>query len=275
MKKITAIILLSCISLFVSSQALDTIYTNNQKIACSVKEVGQDAITYVYPGEDVINSVYKNAIQKIVFKSGRVQTFAEATSYKTVGGVTDYDNVTLTSVEGEVKGLFKLGDVSSKARGTTTLSSMEKVKERANKKMKIVGAMMGANIIYLTQNNTTENHAGTQYQAGKATSTNLSGVAYSNKLPSYDDFQKIVGDKTLFTVYDKVELGGSDADYDEKTITKTMQLTKLYNESGLIMVTAKIDGINNDTFRVVSFSSDGFTLVWKDGDTIYNFKVKI
>ncbi len=270
---ITVLLLFASFNIF--GQKADTIYTNNQKIACNIKDVGQDAVTYVYPGEDVTNSLFKNAIQKIVFKSGRVQTFSEATSYKTVNGVEDFDNVTLTSVESEVKGLFKVGDVSAKARGTTTLSSMEKVKERANKKMKIVAAMMGANIVYLTQNNTSENHAGSRYEAGKATSTNLSGVAYSNKLPNFDDFQKLIGNKTSFLAYQRAELSGSDADYSSDKISKNVQVFKVYNESGLIMATAKIDGVKNDTFRVISFSNEDFTLVWKDGDTIYNWRIKL
>ena len=253
----------------------DSIYTNNEKFACTVKELTQDAVKYVYPGEEIINTVYKSTIQKIVFKSGRTQTFAEATSYKTVKGAEDFENVTLTLVESEVNGLFKLGDVSSKAKGTTTLSSMEKVKERANRKMKIVAAMMGANIIYLAQNTTTGNQYGSYFQAGKATETNLNGVAYSNKLPSYNDFEKLIGDKTLFQTYERLKLGGSDSDFSTTQFSKTVQLFKIYNEAGLIMINAKIDGVDNNTFRVTSFSQNEFILVWKDGDKVYNFKIKI
>jgi hypothetical protein len=269
------IVLLSLISLNLFGQTTaDTIYTNGERIACTVKAVGQDAVNFVYPGEEVINTLYKNTIQKIVFKSGRVQTFAESTSYKTVTGASDFDNVTLTRVPGEVKGLFKVGDVTSKARGTTTLASMEKVKERATRKLKIVAAMMGANIIYLNQDQTTDNQMGTRFEAGHATATNLSGVAYSNKLPSFDDFQKRIGDKTSFTTYDKILLSGSDADYEESNFANNVQILKIYNESGLIMVNANIDGINNPTFRVISFTDLEFTLVWKDGDDIYNFKIR-
>lgn len=241
MRKIITI-LLSFISLNSFAQVADTIYTNGQKIACSVKEVDQEAVKYVYPNEDVINTLYKNAIQKIVFKSGRIQTFAESTSYKTVNGAEDFDNVTLTSVAIEVKGLFKVGDVSSKARGTTTLASMEKVKERATRKLKTVAAMMGANIIFLTQNQTTDNQMGTRFQAGRPTATNMTGVAYSNKLPNNDDFQKLVGGKINFSTYETILLSGSDADYEVNNTAKSVQIIKIYDESGLIMVNAKIEG---------------------------------
>src|SRR5690349_23148616 len=102
MKTLTFILLYFAACIFNGMAQSDTIYTNTEKIACSVKEVTQDAVKFVYPNEEIINTVYKNTIQKIVFKSGRVQTFAEATSYKTVRGAEEYENVTFTYVQSEV-----------------------------------------------------------------------------------------------------------------------------------------------------------------------------
>jgi len=117
--KFVFVVLITLISFSNSYAQMDTVFLNNQRIACSVKEVTPEAVKYTFPGEDVINSVYKNTVQKIIFKSGRVQTFAESTSFKEIKGVMDYEKVTITSVESEVKGLFKISDVSSKAKGTT------------------------------------------------------------------------------------------------------------------------------------------------------------
>lgn len=275
MKKIILVIAAIPIFTLCCFAQTDTIFTNNDKIPCSVKKVTTDAVEYVYPGEEIINTVYKNTIQKIVFKSGRVQTFAEATSYKTVKGANDFDNVTTTSVQSEVNGLFKLGDVSSKAKGTTTLASMEKVKERAFKKLKVVAAMMGANIIYLTQNTTVGNVIGTEYQAARPTETNLDGVAYSNKLPSFDDFNKLIGNRTLFQCLELFKMSQRDADLDQSVFTKNVQISKVYNESGLIMVNAKIDGVDNITFRVIGFTNEDFTFVYKDGERIYNYRIRL
>ncbi|MEI6815168.1 MAG: hypothetical protein WCL14_01060 [Bacteroidota bacterium] len=272
MKNALMIIVLSVFSAMSFAQ-MDTIYTNNEKIACSVKEITADAIKFSYPNEDLVNTVYKNTVQKVVMKSGRVQTFAEATSYKTVFGAEDCENVTLTSVQSEVNGLFKLGEVSAKAKGTTVLSSMEKVKERAYHKMKVVAAMMAANIVYLTQNNTTGNQMGTQFTAGKSTETNLAGVAYSNKLPNFDDFVKLIGERTQFQTFEKLVLSGSDADMSKYQSIKNLKVLRVYNESGLIMMDAKMEGNNFITFRVIHFENNGFTLVFKDRDTIYNYKI--
>jgi len=261
----------------------DTIFTNSEKILCTVKEVTTDAVKFVYPGEDIINSIYKNTVQKIVLHSGRVQTFAESTSYKTVNGAEDFENVTLSSVESEVKGLFKLGDVSSKAKGTTTFSSMENVKERAIHKLKIVAAMMGANIVYLNQTTTTGNQMGTKYTAGHSTETNLAGVAYSNILPVYDDFIKLLGNKRDFKTDDILYLSQSDFDMSKPGYMVKLQILNFRNENGLILVNGKITTDDDespetkvyDNLRVVHFTNDGFTLVNKNGASVYNYKFKM
>ena len=48
----------------------DTIFSNNEKIPCIVKEIKESSVVYVHPGEELLNSIYKNAVQKIVFKNG-------------------------------------------------------------------------------------------------------------------------------------------------------------------------------------------------------------
>jgi hypothetical protein len=275
MKTLTFILLYSAACIFNCMAQTDTVYTNTEKISCTVKEVTADAVKFVYPNEEIINTVYKNTIQKIVFKSGRMQTFAEATSYKTVNGANEFENVTFSYVQSEVNGLFKLGDVSAKAKGTTVYSSMEKVKERAYKKLKIEAAMMGANIIYIHQNSTEGNQYGGKYQSGKTTETNVAGVAYSNKLPDYETFNNLVRTKTDFQSIQTFKLSQRDADMKQWDETLPVKLMKVYNESGLIMVNAKISGVDEDTFRVIYFTNEEFMLMFKDGERVYNYKVRL
>jgi len=264
-------LLFALVLLFVSNciAQTDTIFTNGEKISCSVREITENAVKYVFPGEEISNSVFKNAVQKIIFKSGRVQTFAEATSYKTVKDANDFENVITTIVFTEVQGLYKLGDVSSKARGTTGWSSMEQVKERAYKKLKIEAAMMGANIVYLSEHQTLP-----ASRDQGSTSTSLSGVAYSSKLPNYDDFVKQIGNKTHFQCLEYFRMSQREANFDQNKCSKDVQVIKIYNESGLIMMKAKINGEDNDTYRVISFSKNEFVLAYKKGERIYNFKIQ-
>lgn len=254
----------------------DTIFSNNEKISCIVKEISPDAVKFSYPGEDLVNSLYKNSVQKIVFKSGRIQTFAEATSFKKVASVDDYENVTTTQVEGEVRGLFKVGDVSSKAKGTTTLSNQERVKERAYRKLKIVAAMMGANIVYLTDQRTEGNKAGTYYQAGSSAETNLTGIAYTNLLPSIDEFKAAIGDRKSFIVTEEAKLWSSASDMTKTPMRSMFIVTSITNENGIITLNADLQGESKyKIFRVVSFDKEYFNVYYEDRSTSYNLKVKI
>lgn len=254
----------------------DTIFSNNEKIACSVKEITPDAVKYTFPNEDMINSVYKNSVQKIVFKSGRVQTFAEATSFKKINGVDDFENVTITRVESEVKGLFKLGDVSSKAKGTTTLSNQERVKERAYRKLKIGAAMMGANIVYLTDQRTEGNKMGTQFQAGSAAETNLTGVAYTNQLPGYDEFTKLINEKKMFLAGEEASMWSSGSDISKKIIGSKFTIESISNENGIITIKGNLQNeAKYHSFKVVSFNAEYFNIYYEDKSTAYNIKVNL
>jgi hypothetical protein len=253
---------------------MDTVIVNNEKIACSVKEITPDAIKYTFPGEDVVNSVYKNTVQKIIFKSGRVQTFAESTSYKPITSVMDYDKVTITTIESEVRGLYKLGDVSSKAKGTTTLSNQERVKERAYRKFKIEAAMLGANIILLSNQRTEGNKVG-YYFSSKA-ETNLTGIAYCNVLPDFERFKKLVGLKKDFFAVKQYKLWSSDSDVSQSDIIKPFTIDNIINDNGIIYLEGNLKGEKNiSKFQLVNFSEGNFSIQYKDGETDYNLIVRI
>jgi hypothetical protein len=254
----------------------DTIFSNNEKISCSVKEITPDAVKYSFPGEDLVNSIYKNSVQKIVFKSGRLQTFAEATSFKKISGVDDFENVSISQVESEVKGLFKLGDVSSKAKGTTTLSNQERVKERAYRKMKIIAAMMGANIIYLTNQRTEGNKMGSQFQSGSTAEVNLTGIAYTNQLPILGDFKNIIGTKRNFTAVEQAKIWSSASDMTKTSVQRNFTINDITNENGIIMINGDLqDETKYKTFQVVSFDKEGFNIYYEDKSTSYNLKIKM
>ena len=270
-------ILTTFVALFAGALAAqtDTIFSNNEKIACSVKEITPDAVKFAYPNEELINTVYKNTIQKIVFKSGRVQVFAEATSYKKVTCVEDFENVTITEVESEVKGLYKIGDVSAKAKGTTTYSNQERVKERAYRKMKIVAAMMGANIVYLTDQRGQGNIQSTQFQSGQTTETSLSGVSYSNVLPNMDTFMNRIGTKTKFAAVEENKLWSSSSDLTSQLIGGELKLDSVTNEGGHIVLHGDLTGAGRvHEFRVAYFSSTHFYIYYEDKSTSYNIKLK-
>jgi hypothetical protein len=259
-----------------ASAQTDTIFVNGQKISCTVKEVTEDAVKYVYPNEDLVNTVYKNGVAQIKFKSGRVQVFAEATSFKRINAVEDYDNVTVTAVETEVKGLFKIGDVSSKAKGTTVLSNQERVKDRAYRKLKIQAAMMGANIVYLTNQRTEGNKYGGYFQSGSSAETNLTGVSYSNVLPNAEELKKVIDLKKEFGTYEKYKLGASDSDYSKEDAFKSFIVTNIQNDNGIVSIEGKLEGENRfNKFRLAGINADHFSIFYQDKGTVYNYSIKL
>lgn len=268
-KTINALILLLALSGTTYAQ-VDTMYVNNEKIPCSIAEITPDAIKYKYPGEDLVNSVYKNSVQKIVFKSGRIQIFAEATSFKDVNNVDEYENVTIAGVESEVRGLYKIGDVSSKAVGTTMLSSQERVKARAYRKLKMQAAMMGANVIYLTNQKVRGNENGGYLQAGNPSQTNLTGLAYTNLIPNIEEFKKLISGRNIYGSVLRYKLWASDSEMSKESGLYELKIEDIINDNGVVTVRGDLEGVKKyRDFRLARFNKDSFSLYYKDKSTAY------
>jgi hypothetical protein len=272
MKKhiINTFILISLVqSVWGQTARLDSIFTSDGLVLANVKKIAPDVIEYSFPDEEVVTAIYKNTVRKIRFKSGRVQSFSEATSLNEVTSVYDYEKVNLTRVEGEIKGLFKIDEIASKAVGTTVLSNITTVKERAFRKLKIQAAMLGGNLIYMLDQSTVGNQAGGYYQSGKSTETILSGIVYSNKLPNFEDFKMLTKGKKQFSVYQKNYVGRNSTDIEETdTYVKEITIEDIYEENKFIYL--KVKGYENYTLRVISFTNDNITIGWRDKDRIYN-----
>ena len=254
----------------------DTIFSYSEKIACTVKEIKPEVVIFNYQGEDISNTLYKNAIQKIVYKSGRNQTFAESTALKNVQSVDDYENVTVTQLDYEIKGLNKLGDVGSKAKGTTLISNQQSVKERAYRKIRMAAAMMGANIVYVTYQRSIGNNQGGFFDSGSSSETSLTGVAYSNKSLNLEAFKNTLSDKTSFTAVEKVEFCSAFCTYDKTKSHKNFTITSISDDNGSIMIQGQLQGERQTySFRVVSFDKSSFTLFFSNSCATYNVKIKI
>lgn len=250
-----------------TQEKCDTIYSNSEILAVHVKEVTHDAVIYQYPGEAINNTIYKNSIIKIVFSSGRIQVFNEISNFKTVKGGNDWEKVTVTHVESEVKGLFKIGQVTSKAKGTTEFSNMNKVKDRAYMKLKIEAAMRGANMIYLFG----EHVKGNDFNTDNSTETNLTGIAYTNIRPHFDDFQELINNNKQFKYVEFQYLGNNSTELARiPNEPKMITIDNIKNESGFIIVQAQIDGIDKNTFTVTYFDDKEIILMYEDTRKIYN-----
>jgi hypothetical protein len=262
-------------TIFAQTALLDSIFTSDGIVLANVKKIAPDVIEYSFPDEDVVTAIYKNAVRKIRFKSGRVQMFTEAIALNTINSAYDFDNVNLTRLEGETKGMIKIDEVSAKAVGTTVFSNITTVKDRAFRKIKIATAMLGGNLLYMLDQSTVGNQVGSQYQSGKSTETILTGLVYTDKLPKMEDFKALIKDKKSFPIYQAIYIGRNSTDIEEGNILeKNIVIENLYEENRFIYINAK--GFADVVLRVVSFDDDRITLAWKDTDRnrIYNLFLK-
>lgn len=85
-----------------AQNAADQIFlTNGETVAAKVRKVSPNTITYSYVGEDLENTVAKEDVSKIIFKSGREQLFAAASSSGTARSA-DFEYPPMKASEGAI-----------------------------------------------------------------------------------------------------------------------------------------------------------------------------
>lgn len=276
MKKLALLLTLICGTAAFAHAQIDTIYTAGKTIPCTVVEVGSDAIKFTYPNEVAQNTLYINSVQKIVFRSGRVQEFAQASSFRTLTSPSDWGLVTQCSIESEIRGLYKLGDVSSKATGTTELANMERVKQRALRKAKMSAAMLGANVFYLANMRDQGAMVSSSIWGSSSSSPQVSitGIAYTNHPVSLDAvrhwFAQHSGSLQATTLY---TLANTDSEMRETASRAAVQYEGVELAGTTVMVDATIRGERNKRFSVSFVSDNAIYLYCTDKSGVYVYKI--
>lgn len=261
---------------FSQQVSLDSVFTKEGLIVAEVKEVTPEVVKFTYPSESVMNSIYRNTIEKIVFKSGRVQVFRETQALGEINSAFDYEKVSITHVESEIKGLYKLDEVFSKAVGTTTLSNITAVKERAFRKLKIQAALLGGNVLYMIDQNTVGNQYGGYYQSGKATETTLTGIVYSNSIPKIEEVTTNLNKQKIYKVISSYFAGNNSTEVEGSSyIPDTFTMDNFYQENGFVYINGNTEGVKNTVFKVVSFKNNQMILYWKDKKNAYNLTLEL
>lgn len=267
MKKLTYSFLLVFISVTftLAQDALDSIFTNTEVLAVNIKEVNEESVKFSYPGEEIQNTLNLNSVSKIVFRSGRIQNFAESRSYRKVINGLDWENVTVIQTENDVKGLYQLDQVNAKAKAMTGWGSVGKMENKAMRKLLIETAMNGGNVVYLSQQNSST-------RTQKSTSSSVvGGVAYSNIVPNYNSFSKLMERKDGFKYIENHSLGVNNDDMKVSTQAgKLIKFDKIEKSASMIYVTAKFPKIDTERFRVSYFDSNQIILVYRTKKHIVN-----
>jgi len=194
---VIALVVISSINIY-GQEALDTLYFVDGKIeAVQLTGLTDESVQYNYYGEGIPISTPKTRLEKVITRSGREIIFENTSKKKTVFSAEDWNNVEITNVESEVEGLIRIANVSGKAKGATTLSSLEKLQNRAMTKMRMQAAFLGSDVIFMLNQTNTDAKFGA-YMSSTPSST-LSGTAYS--VQKVNPFDVVNGKYKLQKVY--------------------------------------------------------------------------
>lgn len=159
---------LGCL-LAVSAYSQDKLYTHKgDTLNVYVKEVNESSIRFTYPNEQSINTLSKNATEKIEYESGRVQQITEKII---INDYKDWEKVVITNLESDVQGLTKGEEMKAKAKGTT-FTSQGRVEARAFDKLKKEAASKGYHILLIL---TTTGKSGSPYSSA---SSSIRAIGY-------------------------------------------------------------------------------------------------
>lgn len=253
------------VSLGFAQEPLDSVFTTSDVLAVNIKEVSEDAVKFSYPGEEILNTLGTNTISKIVFRTGRIQTFAAESSFGDVKNGLDWEYVTVIQNDRELKGLYQLDQVNSKAKAATGWGSVGKMENRAKRKLLIETAMNGGNVVFLTQQNSST-------RSQKSTSSSvMGGVAYSSSVPNYVSIKRMIDSNNEFRYVEQHRLGVNDDDM--KIATKNgeeVRLDKVEKNGHLVYVNSSIPDVDETKFRISYFDSEQVILVYRTKKHIVN-----
>lgn len=264
-------LLLPCV--FKATAQVDTIYTHEERIPCNIVEITETAAKFQYPGETHNNSVSLNAVSKIIYRSGRVQEFAGRTAFRRLASPMEWQQVSIASVESEVQGLYKVDDVSSKAKGTTEFSNQERVKRRALDKIKMQAAILGANVVYMAQMRSEGTKVNFWTGGGTSAETSLFGVAYSSQMPRLSTVEELLEDKRKFSVDEEISLTNNDSSFGRSSTARVLTIDRIYDDSGMVMIEGTLSKCKETLFRVTFCNDHDFYIVYKTRRGVYSYRV--
>ncbi|WP_439490390.1 hypothetical protein [Algoriphagus sp.] len=273
-------IILACLIFFASSVNAqtknDVLFFAEGPKEVQVKEVGTNLIKYTFPEESTIYSVSKHKVNKIVFASGREESFESP--FLKVKGLEDADKVYITYVPQKTEGLEVKGELFSKATGVTVFSSMHNVKNRSLDKMKAEAAMLGANVVLISDAQSRGNYYGNEYTPSQSTQTVLFGQAFSSEPMNVKEIQSKL-DGTNYVLYQTFTLNRNDFSpkmnmslkYDKDRVPVISQIESLVERNGKLY--ASTSGIRSKTneLEVISLRDGILTLMERHKNTVYNY----
>ncbi len=120
---------------------------SGETIDVKVIKVGEDEITFKYPGEDAEQLIGKLAVKQIVYASGRKEDISPKID---VISKSDWEQVQIATSQSAVIGLKKGDEIRGKTSGMFSYHTAGSADKKATRKLKEAAAEAGAPIILLT-----------------------------------------------------------------------------------------------------------------------------
>ncbi|MGC4058407.1 MAG: hypothetical protein QM743_09880 [Chitinophagaceae bacterium] len=144
---------------------------NGETVNGKVISVDEYTITFVYDGEEARNTLSKYAIEKITYKSGRVEEVSEKIN---VRGEDDWEKVVILEDKSYIAGLKKAEEVRGKT-GLINYHTGNTADKKAEKKLKMAAAEIHCPFILLTADKATVGSSSNQLGGSQAIKK---GIAY-------------------------------------------------------------------------------------------------
>jgi hypothetical protein len=242
----------------------DTLYTQGQKIVCHVKEVTEHHIRYIHPNEEALYTLATFKVQKIAFSSGRSQTFVSPPPSNQY-----WKNVKLAHYPAEIEGMHSLGPIAITSKGNTPFSGTLPVRNRAEGKLKHWGALIGADVLLLTDRTI---QARGIFRRAHIT---MGCLAYTYHIITLDEAKAAIGTTKKFGEF-------FTSKFSNKRITPswpvrtglTFRFDTLYTNQGMTYADCKAGLDSWKKLRIVDIQKDRITLLRDTKKTLYTFVVK-
>jgi len=155
-------------------EKMDTIIKlGGKRIICSVKKVNASSVTYTLPNSNVQLDILRKDIEKIIYKSGKVDIFNKPIF--SVVDKLDWQAVMITENPADVTGLYQRGVI--KANASSGSRSPKAAKQSAMIRLQKKAANMGALIVLLVRSEMKGGY-------GEIPGWELEGIAYSDTPPT-------------------------------------------------------------------------------------------
>jgi hypothetical protein len=261
-------------SILAQSAKTDSIFTNTGLVLANVKDISLEVIKYSFPEEELLISVHKNAVQKIVFKSGRMQLFTTDLGLNALDNAYEYEKVKFTRFSDDTKGLIKIDDVFATMTSSSSFSDPAITREKGLRKLKIQAAMLGGNLVFITEDATQNNPYWSGYHVNTPRESVATGEVFTNKTIDIEDFKAFVEGKKEFNVYSSIYIGNNNVRIQENIYyPRKIVIEDIYSENKFIYLKLEANkklNNHNQIMKVISFRKGNITLQYRIDDRIYN-----